>query len=280
MSEDKAIVPLNLDRAPVIQEPKPTEIAQVEAKTISKFAEASTIEYTDAEKDILFAPVDVKDIQIRPDGQIYAEWAFYADRLDKAFGPGQWALSPAPWSPRLYREGNITYREYVLWIRGQFAANAVGHHEEQRRTANFGDAAEATYANALTRCCKRLGLARDLWKKDKIEEFKALLKRKVLSSDHKVESAASVHSKSSKPENETGPSAADSPDSTELLKRGNKAINAFYSEYGVGQKKLETYLKRDKNAWQQSDIDAMTEVYQKLRKGAKVDEFFAAKVAE
>jgi hypothetical protein len=177
MSEEtKTIVPLNVE-PPTKPEPKSAEMSQVEAKSISKFAEASMIEYTEREKSILFAPIDVNDIKIRPDGQIYLEWAFYAERLDAAFGQGQWALSPAPWSPRLYREGNITYREYVLWIKGNFAANAIGHHEEQRRTANFGDAAESTYANALTRCCKRIGMARDLWKKDKIEQFKVLLKK-------------------------------------------------------------------------------------------------------
>lgn len=177
MTNEKAIVPLNLE-PPTVHEQEPTEMVQVQARTISKFAEASMIEYTDHELQILFAPIDPKDIKVRPDGQIYCEWAWYSERLDQAFGQGQWSLSPAPWNPRLCVQGNITYREYVLWIRGQFVGNAVGHHEEQRKTANFGDAAEATYANALVRCCKHLGMARDLWKKDKIEEFKRLMKTK------------------------------------------------------------------------------------------------------
>lgn len=177
MEEAKAIVPLNAEPAELIKE-ESVEMSQVQARTISKFAEASIIEYTDHERNILFAPIDANEIKVRPDGQVYLEWAWYAERMDAAFGQGQWSLSPAPWNPRLYRENNITYREYVLWIRGQFAANAVGHHEEQRKTTNFGDAAEATYANALVRCCKRIGMARDLWKKDKIEEFKVLLKQK------------------------------------------------------------------------------------------------------
>ena len=167
----KELATINVDNLPA---EKP--MAEVEARAISKFAEASMLRLSEHEKEVLSQPVSVDEILIRPDGMIYLDWGWYANVLDDAFGKGEWSLTPAPWNPKLFREGNITYREYVLWVRGQFAGNAVGHHEETRRTANFGDAAESTYANALMRCCKRLGIARDLWRKSKIEQLKKLMK--------------------------------------------------------------------------------------------------------
>ncbi len=243
MTEAKAIMPLSLAKPE-----KPQELAQVEAKTISKFAEASMIEYTDAEKKILFAPVEIKDIKIRPDGQIYCEWAFYADRLDAAFGQGEWSLSPAPWQPKLFVQGNITYREYVLWIRGQFVANAVGHHEEQRRTANFGDAAEASYANALVRCCKRIGIARDLWKKDKIEEFKKLLSEK-----------GKGHGKSAPPITSEGPP---SNNVIPLL------LEAF-ATVGVTRNMIESKLEHSLDVANELEIKNLRNIFADIKRGVK-----------
>lgn len=148
------------------------EMTQMQARAIGKFAESSVLELSERQQEILHQPVPVDQILTRPDGMIYLDWGWYANVLDQAFGTGHWSLTPAPWNPKLYREGNITYREYVMWVDGKFAANAIGHHEETRKTANFGDAAEATYANALTRCCKRLGIARDLWRKMEIIKLK------------------------------------------------------------------------------------------------------------
>lgn len=158
-----------------IEAPHP-EMTQMQARAIGKFAESSVLELTPQQQEILHQPVPVDQILTRPDGMIYLDWGWYANVLDQAFGTGHWSLTPAPWNPKLYREGNITYREYVMWVDGRFAANAIGHHEEKRQTPNFGDAAEATYANALTRCCKRLGVARDLWRKAEIEKLKKQMK--------------------------------------------------------------------------------------------------------
>lgn len=190
MSDTKLVPLKDLHPEKPQEHPKPTEMAQVEAAAISKFAQASQMELTEHEKEVLSRPIPVNELLLRPCRthqnaakaecpvcQLYLDWGYYANTLDDAFGKGAWCLSPAPWSPKLYREGNITYREYVLWIRGKYVGNAVGHHEEFRTTANFGDAAEATYANALTRCCKRLGIARDLWRKSKIDEFRTQIAR-------------------------------------------------------------------------------------------------------
>lgn len=176
-----ALVPVKPEKESAVVV-KGQEIQAMEAKTISKFAEASTLELTEREKSILFAPIDVNDILTRPVGggklELYLEWSWYAERLDAAFGPGDWAITPASWNPRISVMGNKVVGEYILWIRGRYARRAFGVHEETRANADFGDAAEATEAEALKRCCKKLGIARDLWRKRKIEEFKVLLKQK------------------------------------------------------------------------------------------------------
>lgn len=63
-----------------------------------------------------------------------------------------------------------------------------------------------------------------------------------------------------------------------LLEKANKACNAFHCDFQIGQGQLESFLKRDKVRWNAADIDVLTGVYKKLRKGAKPEEFFAAEV--
>jgi hypothetical protein len=43
---------------------------------------------------VLMAPVTSEDIEIKPDGLIYLPEIMYRRILNKAFGPGGWALMP------------------------------------------------------------------------------------------------------------------------------------------------------------------------------------------
>lgn len=160
----------------VIEQHSP-EMANAQARVISKFAEGSLTQFTDRELEIMRRPATVQDLQIKPckahresNGealcprcQIHEPWVHCQKRLDEAFG-SEWAITPAPWNPKFMRDGNIVYREMVLWIRGQYIESAPGSHEEFRQTGNIGDAMEACRGSALVRVCKhKFSTNLDLW---------------------------------------------------------------------------------------------------------------------
>ena len=107
-----------------------------------------------------------------PSCQIHEPWVHCQRRLDEAFG-AEWALTPAPWNPMPFRDGNIVYQWYVLWIRGSYVDAACGSHEEFRKTGNIGDAMESTRGNAMVRCCKhKFSTNLDLWELRKRYEYR------------------------------------------------------------------------------------------------------------
>ncbi|KAG6861978.1 hypothetical protein C0995_009162 [Termitomyces sp. Mi166 len=118
--------------------------------------------------DILMAPVDPMDIEMKPDGLIYLPEIKYRRVLNKAFGPGGWGLAPRSETnvgPR------IVSREYALVCQGRLVAIARGE-QEYFDPVGVATAVEACKSNALMRCCKDLGVASELWDPRFIREFK------------------------------------------------------------------------------------------------------------
>lgn len=118
--------------------------------------------------DILLAPIDEMDIEVKPDGLIYLPEIKYRRALNKAFGPGGWGLAPRTETnvgPR------IVSREYALVCLGRLVAIARGE-QEYFDPAGIPTATEACKSNALMRCCKDLGIASELWDPRFIREFK------------------------------------------------------------------------------------------------------------
>ena len=118
---------------------------------------------------ILTAEVTDEEIDIRPDGAIFLNHAKYRQRLNAAFRPMGWALRPL--GPVKYEEqenGGMAYREYALYCMGYFVAAAMGEMRLSDSNQNMtkGDVVEGLKSNALTRCCKDLGIAADLWDRD------------------------------------------------------------------------------------------------------------------
>ena len=66
--------------------------------------------------DILLAPLDPEDIEIKPDGIIYLPEIKYRRILNKAFGPGGWGLAPR--GETIVTEKSVT-REYALVAHGR-----------------------------------------------------------------------------------------------------------------------------------------------------------------
>jgi len=118
---------------------------------------------------ILLAPLDINDVEMKPDGIIYLPEIKYRRILNYAFGPGAWGMAPRG-------ETNVgpkvVSREYGLVCLGRLVAVARGQNEYYDPSA-VPNATEACKSNALMRCCKDLGIASELWDPRFIREFKA-----------------------------------------------------------------------------------------------------------
>ncbi|CAL1700275.1 unnamed protein product [Somion occarium] len=119
--------------------------------------------------DVLLAPIDPLDVEIKPDGLLYLPEIKYRRVLNKAFGPGGWGLAPRS-------ETNVgpkvVSREYALVCLGRLVAVSRGEQAYYDRDG-IATATEACKSNALMRCCKDLGVASELWDPRFIREFKA-----------------------------------------------------------------------------------------------------------
>ncbi|CAE6399584.1 unnamed protein product [Rhizoctonia solani] len=119
--------------------------------------------------EILMAPIDPMDVEIKPDGLLYLPEIKYRRILNRAFGPGGWGLAPRSGinvSPK------VVSREYALVCLGRLVAIARGE-QEYFDQEGIATATEAAKSNALMRCCKDLGIASELWDPRFIREFKA-----------------------------------------------------------------------------------------------------------
>ncbi|THH11717.1 hypothetical protein EW145_g476 [Phellinidium pouzarii] len=118
--------------------------------------------------DVLQAPLDPMDIEMKPDGLIYLPEIKYRRILNKAFGPGGWGLAPRS-------ETNVgpkvVSREYALVCLGRLVGVARGE-QEYFDPSGIPTATEACKSNALMRCCKDLGIASELWDPRFIRQFK------------------------------------------------------------------------------------------------------------
>jgi len=119
--------------------------------------------------EVLQAPIDPLDIEMKPDGLLYLPEIKYRRILNKAFGPGAWGLAPRG-------ETNvgpkIVSREYALVCQGRLVAIARGE-QEYFDPSGVSTATEGCKSNALMRCCKDLGIASELWDPRFIRGFKA-----------------------------------------------------------------------------------------------------------
>lgn len=118
--------------------------------------------------DVLMAPVNETDVEIKPDGLIYLPEIKYRRILNKAFGPGGWGMAPR--SETNVGQG-IVSREWVLICQGRFVATARGE-QEFFKPSGVPTASEGAKSNALMRCCKDLGISSELWDPRFIRQFR------------------------------------------------------------------------------------------------------------
>jgi len=119
--------------------------------------------------EILQAPLDPEDVEMKPDGIIYLPEIKYRRILNKAFGPGGWGLAPRS---ETNVGPSVVSREYALVCLGRLVSVARGE-QDYFNPAGIPTATEGCKSNALMRCCKDIGIASELWDPRFIREFKA-----------------------------------------------------------------------------------------------------------
>ncbi len=134
----------------------------------TSFAGLGERSFTKEAVDVLMAPVNEGDVEIKPDGLIYLPEIKYRRILNKAFGPGGWGMAPR--SETNVGQG-IVSREWVLICQGRFVATARGE-QEFFKPSGVPTASEGAKSNALMRCCKDLGVSSELWDPRFIRQFR------------------------------------------------------------------------------------------------------------
>lgn len=136
------------------------------------FEGASTLILTKEEEEKLTQPVNEDWVNIRPDGLIYLPQTFYRKILNTTLGIGQWAVI----ENATYRDKNmdIVYYDGSLFIRGKFVSKAVGEarYIEENDKMSWGSVYESAKSDCITRLCKDLGIASELWQPRFIEQWK------------------------------------------------------------------------------------------------------------
>ncbi len=132
---------------------------------------AGTIEATEDQKRILYAPVKEEDVEIRPDGLVYLPWMEYVSRLKDSFGMS-WAIIPQG-LPKV--QDNHVMWAFWLIIQGKPAGFAIGEQEyyPNNRQMTYGDALEGAKSNALMRLCKGIGISLELWRPSFVRAWKS-----------------------------------------------------------------------------------------------------------
>ncbi|RMD42946.1 hypothetical protein DV735_g2232, partial [Chaetothyriales sp. CBS 134920] len=125
--------------------------------------------------DILLAPLDPEDVEIKPDGIIFLPEIKYRRILNRAFGPGGWGLAPR--SETVVTDKSVT-REYALLAHGRLVSISRGEQDYFSKDG-IPTASEGCKSNAMMRCCKDLGIASELWDPRFIRKFKASHTREV-----------------------------------------------------------------------------------------------------
>ncbi|KAH8202029.1 hypothetical protein TruAng_003784 [Truncatella angustata] len=116
---------------------------------------------------VLQAPLEPDDIEVKPDGILYLPEIKYRRVLNAAFGPGGWGLAPRG---DLQVQDRLVFRDYALIAHGRFIGQARGEMQYFSEDG-ISTAAEGCKSNALMRCCKDLGIASELWDPRFIRKF-------------------------------------------------------------------------------------------------------------
>jgi len=162
--------------------------------TAACYQKASQLQLT--KEEIAALSADFPDEAFQPgaagkENLIYIEHAALRERLDQVIGMGQWCVIPIRrWEEKFTYEkeiwqggrrtgtfenvtGSHVYVDGIMLIRGAFVGSAIGEmtYYPDNHTQNYGDAVEGAETASLRRCCKRLGIGLQAWRKDWCESW-------------------------------------------------------------------------------------------------------------
>jgi hypothetical protein len=131
---------------------------------VQGFEGIATEPFPQSARDVLGAPVNPDEVEIKPDGIVYISHVVYRRILTRAFGAGGWALAPRTPSRVM---GNLVVYHGALFALGRFVSEAVGEcqYHANNDSMSYASALEGARSDCLTRCCKDLGVATELWDK-------------------------------------------------------------------------------------------------------------------
>lgn len=140
-----------------------TDLPVNDGNALVTYTNASMLKIADEEQKKLQTPVDENLIEIRPDGLLYLPQAFVRDILNQVFGIGQWALIQH--QIKKDPERNKIYFDGSMLIRGSFVSRAMGEAEyhADNPMQSWASVYESAKSDCLVRCCKDLGIAKELW---------------------------------------------------------------------------------------------------------------------
>lgn len=254
---------------------------------------ASAVAVTVEQAAILGEDIPDDELEIKPTGEVYASQVRYRNILNRAFKPMGWALRPLG-KPRT--QDNTIMQEFALYVGGRFVASAWGEQDyfPGNDRMSWATALEAAKSNALTRCCKDLGIASKCWDRKYTD---AWLKKNAVKVWVKGKNRPLWRHRDSAPlYNETG-LAADSPNKAAGLRqtqpiqpedesqeppnseydmeeamppaqpeRVSKILAAF-GEFQVKIADLEKFLEQDADRWSDDDLNNLRRIYKALKSG-------------
>jgi hypothetical protein len=136
---------------------------------INIYSGASMLSITTDEQIKIQASFDAKEIEIRPDGLIYLPQTFWRKRLNNSFGIGQWCLIVKS----SHQDANKLYLQGILMVRGSYVAESVGEAEYHKDNPlqSWASVWESAKSDSITRGCKDLGIASELWQPEFIRKW-------------------------------------------------------------------------------------------------------------
>ncbi|SCZ90652.1 BZ3500_MvSof-1268-A1-R1_Chr1-3g02126 [Microbotryum saponariae] len=118
---------------------------------------------------VLMRPLEVHEVEIKPDGLLYLPEILYRRFLNQALGPGGWGMVPRG---ELTVMNRMVSREWGLVAGGRLVSVARGE-QAYFDPSGLATATEGCKSNALMRCCKDLGIASELWDPSFIRKYKS-----------------------------------------------------------------------------------------------------------
>ena len=139
----------------------PVQAQREDAMVLVQYEQASMLELTKSEQDALQVVVNEEEVEVRYDGIIYLPQVFVRNVLNKVIGIGQWALIE---NSRI-KEGDSLFLDGSLYIRGKFVARGMGESDyiPSNPLSSWASAYESAKSDCLVRCCKDLGIAKEMW---------------------------------------------------------------------------------------------------------------------